>query len=178
MAESLARWVRDDVTNVARELGSPLRSIDNYASFSCRPRNNVAGAPVSEHGHANALDIRSVKLADGRSVKLFDAQSQRTFREGLKKSACARFTTVLGPGSDGYHEDHIHVDMMRRLGPRICNWAIKGDEPAVPVAASSTSSAPATTASVSAQGRVPLPRPRPTEGQPEIATFESRWLPH
>src|SRR5882672_11392006 len=68
MAESLARWVRDDVTSIVREMGSPLRSIDNYASFSCRPRNNVAGAQLSEHGHANALDIRSMKLADGRSV--------------------------------------------------------------------------------------------------------------
>ena len=175
MAESLVRWVRDDVTAVVHELGSPLRGIDNYASFSCRPRNNVPGAPVSEHGHANALDIRTVKLADGRSVKLFDAQTQRTFREGMKKSACARFTTVLGPGSDGYHEDHIHVDMMRRLGPRICNWAIKDTEPAVPVAASST---PATTASVSAQGRVPLPRPRPREGETAAESFNARWMPH
>ena len=173
MAESLARWVRDDVTSIARELGSPLRSIDNYASFNCRPRNNVAGAPVSEHGHANALDIRSVKLADGRSVKLFDSQVQRSFREGMKKSACARITTVLGPGSDGYHEDHVHVDMMRRLGPRICNWAIKDAEPAAPVAAVSTS--PATTASVSGGG-VPLPRPRPKET--EVETFDARWLPH
>src|ERR1700704_1626602 len=93
VAESLARWVRDDVTSIVREMGSPLRSIDNYASFNCRPRNNVAGAPVSEHGHANALDVRSVKLADGRSVKLFDSQVLRSFREGMKKSACARFPT-------------------------------------------------------------------------------------
>ncbi|HLQ93465.1 MAG TPA: extensin family protein [Xanthobacteraceae bacterium] len=174
MAESLARWVRDDVTSIVREMGSPLRSIDNYASFNCRPRNNVAGAPVSEHGHANALDVRSVKLADGRSVKLFDSQVLRSFREGMKKSACARFTTVLGPGSDGYHEDHVHVDMMRRLGPRICNWAIKDAEPAAPVAAAVTSS-PATTASVSGGG-VPLPRPRPKET--EVESFDARWLPH
>ena len=33
--------------------------------------------------------------------------------------ACAtapadRFTTVLGPGSDGYHEAHIHLDLAER----------------------------------------------------------------
>jgi len=175
MAETLVRWVRDDVTGVARELGSPLRSIDNYASFNCRPRNNVPGAPLSEHGHANALDIRSVKLADGRSVKLFDSQSPRSFREAMKKSACARFTTVLGPGSDGYHEDHVHVDMMRRLGPRICHWAIKDADAAPPVAEAAPSS-PASTASVAVPGRIPLPRPRPREA--EVETFDARWMPH
>jgi hypothetical protein len=173
MAEALARWVRDDVTTVARELGSPLRSIDNYASFNCRPRNNVPGAPLSEHGHANALDIRSVKLADGRSVQLFDSHAPRSFREAMKKSACVRFTTVLGPGSDGYHEDHVHVDMMARLGPRICHWVIKDADPAAPVA-DTASFSPDSTGSVAV--RVPLPRPRPREA--EIETFDARWLPH
>ena len=40
-------------------------------------------------------------------------------------SVCARFTTVLGPGSDGYHEDHIHLDLMeRRNNYRICQWNV------------------------------------------------------
>jgi len=106
-------------------------------------------------------------------VKLFDLQTQRSFREAMKKSACARFTTVLGPGSDGYHEDHVHLDMMQRLGPRVCLWAIKDAEPAPPVVEAASSS-PDSTASVAVQ--VPLPRPRPREA--EIETFDARWLPH
>jgi hypothetical protein len=51
---------------------APRCSIDNYASFDCRGRNNIVGAKLSEHGHANALDIRSLKLADGKVVKLVD----------------------------------------------------------------------------------------------------------
>ena len=40
-------------------------------------------------------------------------------------SACARFSTVLGPGSDWYHEDHIHLDLMERRGNyRICQWNV------------------------------------------------------
>ena len=34
-----------------------------------------------------------------------------SLRDGLKQSACARLPTVLGPGSDGYHEQHIHFDI-------------------------------------------------------------------
>src|SRR5205085_11095183 len=40
-------------------------------------------------------------------------------------AACARFPTVLGPGSDWYHEDHIHLDLMeRRNNYRICQWNV------------------------------------------------------
>jgi hypothetical protein len=40
-------------------------------------------------------------------------------------SACTRFSTVLGPGSDWYHEDHIHLDLMERRGNyRICQWDV------------------------------------------------------
>jgi len=81
-------------------------------------------------------------------VELTDPQLPRDFRDGLRKSACARFTTVLGPGSDGSHEDHIHVDLLeRRGGYRICEWEV--GEPGEP---------PPATALVD---RVPMPRARP-----------------
>jgi hypothetical protein len=38
---------------------------------------------------------------------------------------CKRFTTVLGPGSDGYHEEHIHLDLMERHNNyKICQWNV------------------------------------------------------
>jgi hypothetical protein len=38
---------------------------------------------------------------------------------------CARFTTVLGPGSDWYHEEHIHLDLMERHNNyKICQWNV------------------------------------------------------
>ena len=49
----------------------------------------------------------------------------RELRESVLHSACTRFSTVLGPGSDGYHEDHIHLDLMeRRNNYRICQWDV------------------------------------------------------
>jgi hypothetical protein len=153
MAEALAHWVREDLVTMVQDLGSPLRSIDNYASFDCRGRNNIAGAKLSEHGRANALDIRSLKLADGRVVKLVDPHVAREFRESMRKSVCGRFSTVLGPGSDGYHEDHVHVDLMDRAPGRfrMCQWDVR--DPAPPVTTS--------TVAVTATETVPLPPPRP-----------------
>ena len=115
------------------QLGAPLKSLDNYASYDCRGRNRVVGAKMSEHGKANALDMRSLRLADGKVVGLTDPQVAKDFREELRKAACARFTTVLGPGSDGYHENHMHVDLAeRRSGHRMCQWDVRelADEPA------------------------------------------------
>lgn len=125
-AEAIAHWVREDVAPAVRALGAPLKGVDNYASYDCRGRNRVAGAKLSEHGKANALDMRSFKLANGAVVRLTDPHVARDFREALRQRTCARFTTVLGPGSDGYHEDHVHVDLaMRRSGYRMCQWEVR-----------------------------------------------------
>jgi hypothetical protein len=147
MAESVARWVRDDVAAAVHGLGAPLASIDNYASYNCRGRNNIVGAQLSEHGKANALDIHSLRLVNGTIVVLTDPHIARDFREATRKSACERFFTVLGPGSDGYHEDHVHVDLRQRArGYRLCQWDVRDPEPAEGSAAAA---------------QVPLPLPRP-----------------
>ncbi len=143
-AEALAHWVREDVAPIAAALGSPLNGIANFASYECRGRNRVVGAQISEHGKGNALDIRAVTLANGKSYELTDIAVAKDARERLKASACARFTTVLGPASDGYHEGHVHVDLAeRRSGYRICQWAVRD-----------------------ASDLVPLPRARPAEAPP------------
>lgn len=149
-AEAIVHWVREDLAPLtARTLGTPLKSIYNYASYHCRGRNNIAGAPISEHGKGNALDIRSVRLTDNRVVDPTDARASKEFREGWRKSVCARFNTVLGPGSDGYHENHIHVDLMQRRfkGYKMCQWDIR-----VPEEKPAAAEVAAT---------IPLPPPRP-----------------
>jgi hypothetical protein len=145
-AEAVASWVREDVSAAVRSLDATLNGIDNFSSYDCRGRNRMVGAKVSEHGKGNAIDIRSIRIADGRVVELADPLAPRDFREALRKSACARFATVLGPGSDGYHDNHVHVDLIeRRGGYRMCQWDVRepGSEAAIPAAS------------------VPLPRPKP-----------------
>jgi hypothetical protein len=125
MASAIADWIRTDIAPLAASLGSAISSLDNFDSFECRTRNRVPGAELSEHGRANALDVRTLKLANGQSISLTDRTVPRELRERVLHSVCARFSTVLGPGSDGYHEDHIHLDLMERHNNyKICHWNV------------------------------------------------------
>ena len=125
MATAIADWIRTDMAPLAASLGSTVSDLDNFDSFECRGRNRVVGAKLSEHGRANALDIRAIKLANGQSISLTDRTVARETRESVLHSVCARFSTVLGPGSDWYHEDHIHLDLSeRRNNYKICQWNV------------------------------------------------------
>jgi hypothetical protein len=125
MAAEIADWVRTDVVSLTAPLGGEPRVLDNFDSYECRGFNRVPGAHLSEHGHANALDVRAIKLANGKSIELTDRTVSRDLRESFLHSVCARFMTVLGPGSDGYHEEHIHLDLMeRRNNYKICQWNV------------------------------------------------------
>ena len=125
MATAIADWVRSDMVPLATSLGSTITNLDNFDSFECRGRNRIVGAMLSEHGKANALDVRSIQLANGQSIGLTDRTMSRDVRERVLHSACSRFSTVLGPGSDWYHEDHVHLDLaQRRSDYRICQWNV------------------------------------------------------
>jgi hypothetical protein len=125
MATAIADWIRTDMAPLAAGLGSVISDLDNFDSFECRGRNRVVGALLSEHGRANALDVRGLKLANGKAISLTDRTVSRELRETVLHSVCARFMTVLGPGSDWYHEDHIHLDLMeRRNNYKICQWNV------------------------------------------------------
>jgi len=125
MASALVTWIRSDIAPLAERQGSAVAELDNFDSFECRGRNRIVGAKLSEHGRANAIDVRAFKLANGRSISLTDRTVAREVRESVLQSACSRFSTVLGPGSDGYHEDHIHLDLIeRRNNYRICQWDV------------------------------------------------------
>jgi hypothetical protein len=156
-AEAIVAWVRDELVASIAALGSGLATIENFDSFECRGQNRVQGAKLSEHGRANALDIRAFKLKNGETVQPTDAAVSRDFRLAMRTSVCARFTTVLGPGSDGYHEDHIHVDLAeRRSGYRICQWDVRD---------------PSSNADYALQAAtaIPLPRPRPFTSRTDAA---------
>ncbi|MFG1314383.1 extensin-like domain-containing protein [Xanthobacter autotrophicus] len=152
VAAAMAGWLREDLAPAIAALGSEVVAVTVAASYECRSRNRVSGARMSEHGVGNALDVGGFELADARVLKVEKGGLPTRLRAAMKESACRRFTTVLGPGSDGYHEDHIHVDLaQRRLDFRLCRWNLdagtvvaRKDKPkakgAVPAPASSGSS--------------------------------------
>lgn len=119
MVPALDHWVERVVMPAAhRYFGAPVTEIKVAASYSCRPMNNVSGAMLSEHGHANAVDVAGFVLADGRTVTVrtgwWGAFAERTFLRAVHQGACSTFTTVLGPAYDANHRDHFHLDLARR----------------------------------------------------------------
>jgi hypothetical protein len=117
LAESLANWIRDEVQPEAREIFSgTVTGLRIAASYTCRPRNGVAGAKLSEHGKGNAIDIAAFNVSGHGWVTVAGAHhgDEARFLREVRAAACSPFTTVLGPGSDSYHSDHFHLDLAKR----------------------------------------------------------------
>jgi hypothetical protein len=118
MVSKVDEWVSSAITPAAmRYLGSPVVKVKVAASYSCRTRNGIVGAKLSEHGLANALDLSAFYLADGRKITVKrgwnGTSGEQAFLRAVHRSACEHFTTVLGPNADKYHRDHFHVDLAR-----------------------------------------------------------------
>lgn len=88
------------------------------ADYVCRSRNNIRGNEVSEHGRGKAIDISGFLLEDGREWSV--AQDYNRQMRRAHKAACGIFGTTLGPGSDGFHEDHLHFDTAKNRGGPYC----------------------------------------------------------
>jgi len=170
MAEAVAQWIREDVAPAAAKLGAPPRELENMGSYECRGRNRVSGATLSEHGRANALDVRGFRLANKVEVVLADPKVPKGFRDAIRTSACARFSTVLGPGSDAEHAEHVHLDLIeRRNNFKMCQWDVR--EPAAPSEQTKAQEA------LIPIDEVPLPLPRPLAADykaPESARHSGR----
>jgi len=118
MVPAIDRWVERVVVPASRDhLGVQVVELRLAASYACRPMNNVDGANLSEHGHANAVDVSGFVLADGRIVNVksgwWGALAERNFLRDVHRGACSVFTTVLGPAYDLNHRDHLHLDLAR-----------------------------------------------------------------
>jgi hypothetical protein len=119
LAEAFAAWVRDAVQPAARAwLGSRIVKIESFGTYSCRPVNGQAGARLSEHGKANAVDVGAFLLADGRRITVAAGwngtdEDVRRFLRAVHDSGCRRFSVGLGPDANAFHRDHLHFD----LGP-------------------------------------------------------------
>lgn len=87
-----------------------------FASYICRTRNNARGAKISEHGRGKAVDVGAFVLDNGKTITVASDYNKQVRK--AQKAACGIFGTTLGPGSDGYHEDHLHFDTAEyRSGP-------------------------------------------------------------
>lgn len=117
LARSFALWTRDSVQPAAQAwLGARVTRIESFGSYACRPVNSQAGARLSEHGRANAVDIAAFTLDDGRRITVLDGwngedERIRRFLRAIHQAGCRRFQIGLGPDSDAFHRNHLHFDM-------------------------------------------------------------------
>lgn len=116
-ARAFDRWVRQVMQPAMGRSGGGVTQIRVAAHYTCRPRNNRAGARVSEHGRGRAIDIAGFRLANAQTVMVLSDWPRGPHAQALRQmhaNACGIFRTTLGPGSDGHHEDHFHFDMAAR----------------------------------------------------------------
>jgi hypothetical protein len=135
IVSALDRWLSEAVQPAAqRWFGARVVEIKQISAYSCRGMNGDSRAHISEHAFGNALDIAGFTLADGRQISVKDGwkglPEEQGFLRDVQAAACQQFSTVLAPGSNAYHYDHIHVDLMRRASGRIiCEpAAMSGEE--------------------------------------------------
>lgn len=115
-AEALKSWITNALPRAfGRREVIELRVASSYI---CRTRNNKKGARISEHGRGNAIDISAFVLSDGKVLTVEDDYGKQMRK--VHKAACGPFGTTLGPGSDGFHEDHLHLDIARHTGGPYC----------------------------------------------------------
>ncbi|MBL9048045.1 MAG: extensin family protein [Tabrizicola sp.] len=115
IAKALNSWV-DEVAQPAFD--GKLVELRIAAHYVCRSRNNVKGAKISEHGKGKAIDISAFILTNGQVLSV--RENYNKLLRQIYKAACPYFKTTLGPGSDGYHEDHFHFDTSARDSGSYC----------------------------------------------------------
>lgn len=126
VAKALTVWTRHVVIPSAElHLGAKPTAISTGDSYQCRQRRGDGEVKMSEHALANAVDIGAIELEGREPIAVMEQaegdDAARAFQAAIRGGACAYFTTVLGPGTNAAHADHLHLDMIQRdSGYRIC----------------------------------------------------------
>ena len=116
-ATALARWTREVAHPLAKgELGRDLLELGTGTGFQCRRRNRSKTGKLSEHAFGNAVDIVAFRFGEERfDVEPYEEMDadEAGYLDAVRKSACGYFTTILGPGSNAAHANHLHFDLGR-----------------------------------------------------------------
>lgn len=118
-ASAFATWVERVANPQIGGQGGGLARIETAGGYSCRGRNNVAGARLSEHAKGHAIDVMGFVLRDGSRLTVRSRWGNRVLRE-MHRGACGIFGTVLGPSANAAHHDHFHFDTARYRAGAYC----------------------------------------------------------
>ena len=112
-AERLAAWLGHLVApSIAGRMSADLRAVRTGPGYECRNRNGAVNGKLSAHALGKAIDISAFELSNGKfiPIKPNGDEGMRNVVDSVRTAACGWFTTVLGPGADAAHTDHMHVD--------------------------------------------------------------------
>jgi hypothetical protein len=123
LVSALDRWISQGVQPAALHwFGVPVTEIKQISAYSCREMVGNGSSHISEHAFGNALDVAGFTLADGRTISVVKgwhgSAEEQGFLHDVQLYACETFNTVLAPGYNAAHYNHIHVDLMRRASGR------------------------------------------------------------
>lgn len=126
-ALQLSRWMEGTVkpSLEAAMPGETITGVAQASAYVCKNRNGAKDGKISEHAFGNAVDIAGFSLKSGKTITIRPADKDSTmegaFQRAITEAACLYFTTVLDPGSDAAHQNHLHLDVKeRRGGYRYC----------------------------------------------------------
>lgn len=128
-ARSLGFWTRDFLRPAAVHLkGAPrLTALQTGPAYNCRDRIGTGAEQPkqSEHAYGSAIDIMGFDFDNDTSLLVQprngDGNEAESFLRAARGTACLLFTTVLGPGTNAAHDNHLHLDMAaRNNGWRLC----------------------------------------------------------
>jgi hypothetical protein len=113
-ATALADYVRLIVAPLGQAmLHAKVAAIETGPGYTCRTQDRLAGAKISAHAKGLAVDFAAITFADKRRV-LVERQTgadEASYFRAMRTAACGWFTTVLGPGSDSFHANNMHLDI-------------------------------------------------------------------
>ena len=122
-AEALLDWVQRGAIPAVGNEGGGIASLRVAGHYTCRPRNNQAGARLSEHGMGRAIDIAAIGLRNGGEISVltgWDRAGDGQRLRAMHQAACGTFGTVLGPDANRMHADHFHFDTARYRSGSYC----------------------------------------------------------
>ena len=126
-ALQLSRWMEGSVkpSLEAAMPGETITVLAQASAYVCKNRNGAEEGRISEHAFGNAVDVAGFTLKSGKTLTIRPADKDSTmegaFQRAITEAACLYFTTVLDPGSDAAHQNHLHLDVKeRRGGYRYC----------------------------------------------------------
>ncbi len=117
MIEAMNHWIEGVVQPAAQaRFGEKIVEISSMGTYACRTIDHRPGARLSEHSFGNAMDVGGFRLADGRMISVVHDWTRggpraQAFLRDVEGGACGDFTTVMGPGADRFHFNHLHLDL-------------------------------------------------------------------